>query len=67
MWIEKSEVPGIHYCDQMTCSEYNSPAEYLIRFNGCLIPMCQDSIDDLYREIYEHVSPDVKSELIKGQ
>lgn len=66
MWIEKSDYPGSKYCDQMTCTEHCAHAEYLIRFDGCIIPLCQECLDDLYRAMYEHVSPEVKVELKDG-
>lgn len=62
MYIETSDFPGGKYCDQMTCAEHCTPAEYLIRFDGCIIPMCQECFDYLYRELSEHVSPDALKE-----
>lgn len=66
MWIEKSDFPGGKFCDQLTCAEHCTKSEYLIRFNGCIIPMCQECLDDLCRAMYEHVSPEVKDELNDG-
>ena len=60
MWIEKSEFPGGKFCDQMTCAEHCTPAEYLIRFDGCIIPMCQECLDELYEEILPQVSAEVR-------
>lgn len=60
MWIEKSEFPGGKYCDQMTCAEHCTSAEYLIRFDGCIIPMCQECLDDLYMELGKYVTQGVK-------
>ena len=62
MWIEKSDFPGCKYCDNMTCTEHCAKAEYLIMFDGCIIPMCQDCLDDLYRAMYGHVSAEVRDE-----
>ena len=60
MWIEKSDFPGGKFCDQMTCTEHCAKAEYLIRFDGCIIPMCQECLDDLYKEILPQVSAEVR-------
>lgn len=60
MYIEKSEFPGDIYCDRITCAEHCTPAEYLIRFDGCVIPMCQECLDELYEEILPQVSAEVR-------
>lgn len=62
MCIEKCDFPGGKYCDRMTCTEHCAKAEYLIRFDGCIIPMCQECLDDLYKEILPQVSAEVKGQ-----
>ena len=60
MEIEKTDFAGGKFCDGLTCSEHCSKAEFLIRLDGCIIEACQECIDDLYKELAKHVSPEVK-------
>ena len=66
MMIEKSDFPGSCFCDQMTCAEHCAKAEYLIRFDGCIIPMCQECLDDLYEAILPQVSAEVLKKNAQG-
>lgn len=43
-----------------TCSEHLSPAVYALRLDGTVIFLCQDCLDDLYKELGQHVTQGVK-------
>ena len=60
MEIQETEYAGLMYCDRLYCSAHYSPATYVLRFDGCLIPMCQTCIDELYEEILPKVSTEVR-------
>lgn len=60
MEIQETEYAGSMYCDRLYCSEHCSPATYVLMFDGCIIPMCQECLDELHGELGEHVSHIVK-------
>lgn len=68
MYIEKMDGEGYTFLDGLTCDEHGSKAVFVLRTygSGFIVPMCQECVDDLYKEMMEHASPEVLDANMKG-
>ena len=70
MHIEEMDCEGCSFIDGLYCNEHSHSrkAVFVLKSygGGFLIPMCQDCVDELYKELAEYVSPEVRDANKKG-